>query len=149
MTETNLYKRITSTLSRYGTTIRIENVSGASVPDMVWLTRGETIWLEAKIQVGHRVMFNKFQLSIARRALQHLHDWQWLCVVQNADLLHVHKFAPIFDAQPTSSKNSKIVAINIATLEPWCSLAELPSLVMSKVHGTSEGKAELQDGGAW
>jgi len=75
------YKQLRPIFQSLGLPIRLENTAATSVPDLVFLSDGVTMWIELKILRGQHVSMPKFQYAMGVQMSKQIeHDLFWILV---------------------------------------------------------------------
>jgi hypothetical protein len=69
-----LYQRLKPIFQNVGLCIRLENSAATSVPDMVLIRQGVTLWLELKIVKSKKITMPKFQFAFGVKLEHELSD---------------------------------------------------------------------------
>lgn len=94
----------------------IENI-GSSMPDIIMIWKGVTLFHEAKMQRGHLIYFENYQWANFARMRHHCHPWQLNIVVYKDGVFKLHSVDQLktIEAEPASQGKVKF---KISLLEP-------------------------------
>jgi len=94
----------------------IENI-GSSMPDILMIWKGVTLFHEAKIQRGNLIYFQNYQWANFARMRHHCHPWQLNIVVWKDGVFKLFSVDQLKQVEAISAGEGK-VKLNIGLLEP-------------------------------
>lgn len=100
----------------------IENI-GSSMPDMLIIWKGITIYHEAKIQRGNLIYFQQYQWANFARMRHHCHPWQLNIVVWKDGVFNLYSLDQLKQIEAESAGHGK-VKLRISLLEPLITVAD-------------------------
>lgn len=104
-------------------TVRIENI-GSSLPDLLMIYKGLSIFQEIKVRRGNLIYAPSFQWSNLNRLSKELHDWQLIYVVYNRGVFDLYEYQAIKRLPDTMIKGTNYgkVSMNLSTITPFMSV---------------------------